>query len=424
MPEPVLEEIKAETKKTHTAMMEAVTDFKAAQVKLEALETKVGEVPSDLTETLAKIDTSIDAFDTKHADLITQYEAVEQKLNDLEAAGVDTKAVEEKLAEEHGVEFKSFLRYGVNAGEKGADEKNLLDLQQKSMYAGSDPDGGFVIPRPMSNMIQTAKRDATPFREEASSTTVSGDMFKYLIDIGELASGWVTERAARGKTATPNLHEASIMVHEMYAGPALTQNVLDDAAFPLESWLSGKVGESFGNLEAYAFLLGTGSGQPRGILTYADGNAWGQIQQLETATASVIAADDLIEQQGDLKEAYAANAKWYMNRRTITAIRKLKTDASNLEYMWQPGLQAGAPSTILGDPVVKMNYMPVIADSALSIMFGDLKKAYLIVDRYATRVLRDPYTQTPYVIFKTNGRVGGDVVNFEAVNLTKIKAAA
>lgn len=417
-----LADIMEETKKTHTKMMNAVEDFKEQKQKMDAIEAKLGHIPSDVKETLEKIDTAIDGFDTKHNDLISKYEALEQKLNDLEemeSTGTDAEA---KMADEHMGEFKSFMRYGVASPQstKGADMAKLVDFQQKSMYAGSDPDGGFVIPRPMSNMIQTAKRDATPFRAEAGSTSVSGDMFRYLIDIGEAASGWVTERASRGKTAGTQLQEASIQVHEMYAGPALTQTILDDAAFPIESWLGGKIATSFADLEANAFLLGDGIGKPRGILTYASGTNWQQIEQVASGGSAAITADGLMNLQDALKETFMQNAKWYMNRRTVTKVRQLK-DTTN-QYLWQPGLQAGAPSTLLGDPIVKMNYMPVVASNALSIMFGDLRKAYLIVDRYATRILRDPFTQTPYVIFKTNARVGGDVVNFEAMKIMKCGA--
>lgn len=416
----MLESIKQETKQTHTQLMEAVTDFKAMDKRMDEAEKKMGVIPADLQETMAKINTSVDGLDTKHNKLIEDIDGLQTKLNDIEEAGAGSQDAETKLADEHMVEYKSYMRRGIHAN-GGADETKLTDFQKKSMYAGSDPDGGFVVPRPMSNMIQTAKRDATPFRQYASSTTVSGDMFRYLIDIGEAGGGWVTERGARGQTDTTQLQEGNILVHEMYAGPALTQTILDDAAFPIENWLGMKVADKFADLEANAFLLGDGAGKPRGMLTYDNGTSWGQIEQVVSGGATTITADALFTLQDSLKEIYAGNAKFYMNRRTVSAIRKFKDSAN--QYLWQPGLKDGEPSTLLGDPLVKMNYMPTVAANALAMTYGDLAKAYLIVDRFATRILRDPYTSTPYVIFKTNARVGGDVVNFEAMKIMKVAAS-
>jgi HK97 family phage major capsid protein len=405
-----------ETKKTHENLRTAVEDFKQTKSKMEDLEKKVGHVPADLQEKIAKIDTAVDSFDVKHEELRTQYAAMEAKLNDLEM--FESQAAdqgESKESIEHAKLFVDFLRNGMEA--KSAEAKRIVELQTKSMFAGSDPDGGYAISRPMSNMIQTAKRDATPFRMNADSVGTSTDSFRYMIDIGDASAGWVSERASRSKTSTPQLEEGMIMVHEMYANPAVTQTLLDDAAFNVESWLANKIVEKFGDMESNAFLKGTGVGQPRGILTYAAGTSWKQIEQINSGGATTITADQLITLQDALKEQYAGNAKFYMNRKTVSKVRQLK--AHDNQYIWQPGLVAGAPTTLLGDPIEKMNYMPTIEAGSLSVMYGDLKQAYLIVDRFAIRVLRDPYSETPFVLFKTNARVGGDVVNFEAVKLMK-----
>jgi HK97 family phage major capsid protein len=429
MTDEVQKQIMVETKKTHEGLMTAVADLKTEIKRGDTFETKLGNVPEDLKETLAKVDTAVEALDTKHqglVDLMTEQkktnDAMEQKLNDLEADEGTVASVEEKLAATHALEFKAFL-----CGDESPEMKTkLADLQLKSMYAGSDPDGGFVIPRPMSNMIQTAKRDATPFRENSGVTSIGGDTFKYLIDIGEAAAGWVTERAARGKTNTPQLQEANITVNEMYAGPALTQTILEDATFPLESWLGGKISDAFSDLEAQAFLAGNGVGKPRGILTYEDGVNWNQIEQIKSGAATTITSDQLIALQDLLKDKFANAAKFYMNRKTLTPIRQLKSDTGTGfdQYLWQPGITAGAPSTLLGDPIVKMNYMPTLAADSLSIMFGDLKQSYLIVDRSSIRVLRDPFTMHPYIVFKTNARVGGSCVNFEGIKLMKTGTVA
>jgi len=429
MPTPGLQEIKEDMQAHFTKMRVAVEDMKAHADRMEAVEKKTNHIPTDFKETWDKINTAVDSFDEKHTAMITEhkkltdeYDSIEVKLAELERNnGLSTKEKVEALGAKHMEQYEEFLRMSPDDFDTKR-KQALRDIQKKAMYVGSDPDGGFFVPRPMSNLIVSAKRDATPFRQEAAVTSVSGDTFRYMMDIGEMTAVWVKERQARSNSATPKMEEAEIKVHEMYCAPALTQQLLEDAAFPVESWLGGKVGEAFGNLEAYAFLLGSGVGQPRGILTYDSGTTWDTIEQISTGTASVVKGDDLMNIQNRIKEAYGANAKWYMNRLTLLPIRQLKSD--NTQYLWQPGLKAGEPNTLLGDPIVKMSYMPTVVDSGLPIMYGDLKKAYQIVDRSVIRVLRDPFTQNPYIVFKTSSRVGGDVVNFEAMKLLKITAAA
>ena len=430
MPPVSIEEVKSqlsgltgEVKQSIEKLQQASTEFKAYNDRLEKVEKKTGHIPADMEEKLGKIDSAVESFESKTETITKSIETLESKLNEFEEAETKRENSGDALDKKHQEAFTAFARYGVKQFEdsKGADHKELEDLQQKAMYAGSDPDGGYVVPRPMSNLIITAMRDATPFRENADSTTVSGDTFSYLIDLGEAGSGWTAERAARQGTDTPQLYPAKITVHEMYANPALTQQILDDAAFNIEAWLSNKVAEKFADMEAEAFLLGDGVGKPRGVLTYPDGtDTWNTIEQISSGAATSITPDSLYELQDALKEKFASSAKWYMNRRTVSFIRRMK-DADG-QYLWQPSLQVKTPPTLLGDPIVRMNYMPTVAAGALAMMYGALNQAYLIVDRLAIRVLRDPYTQTPYVLFKTNKRVGGDVVNFEAVKLMKVEA--
>ena len=430
MPQPNIEEVKSQlagltqqVKQSIDKLQEASTDFKAYNDRLEKVESKTGHIPADMEEKLTKIDGVVETFESKTESITSSIESLESKLNELEKAEEKRSNSDEALDAKHAQAFQSFARYGIKKFDdsKGADHKELEDLQQKAMYAGSDPDGGYVVPRPMSNLIISAMRDATPFRVNASSTSISGDTFSYMIDLGEAGAGWTAERASRPETDTPKLYPARITVHEMFANPALTQQILDDAAFNIEAWLSNKVAEKFADMEAEAFLLGDGVGKPRGILTYPEGtDTWNKIEQIASGSANGITPDALYDLQDSLKEKFASSAKWYMNRRTVTLVRKMKD--ANGQYLWQPSIQVKAPTTLLGDPIVRMNYMPKVAAGALAMMYGALNQAYLIVDRLAIRVLRDPYTQTPYVLFKTNKRVGGDVVNFEAMKLMKVEA--
>ena len=410
----ILDGLKQEVKTAHEELQQAAAEMKQYNERVEKLEKTKGKVPESVQTALDQVSAAVEGMDAKHTSISETIETLEAKMVEALSSEDVVNAEAKKLDAQHSREFKEFIKRGA-VGEKA---DSLVELQKKAMYTGSDPDGGFAVPRPMSNMIIEAMKEATPFRREAATTTISGDVFKYLIDIDDVDAGWVAERESRSETSTPKIHPASINVHEMAANPALTQTMLDDAAFNVESWLAGKVANKFSEIEAEAFLLGNGNGKPRGLLTYATGNSWGQIEQIASGAAAGLTADALMDLQDALKEKYASGAKWNLNRRTLSIIRKLKDSTG--QYLWQPGLQAGQPSTLLGDQIVRMNYMPTVGAGNLAIAYGDLKKAYLIVDRQAIRVLRDPYTKTPYVLFKTNARVGGDVVNFEAIKLMKV----
>jgi HK97 family phage major capsid protein len=209
----------------------------------------------------------------------------------------------------------------------------------------------------------------------------------------------------------------------MYAEPKATQDELDDADFDIEAWLVRNIGMKLARLEANAFVVGTGVAKPRGFLTYASGTptatAFNVIEQTKTgvngAFHATLPGDVFLTTIGLLKAAFRARARWSMNRTTEAAVRKQKDGQNN--YLWQPSFQAGVPSLLCGHPVSLFEDMPAIATGSLSIALADFLEAYQIVDRRGMTVLRDPYTAKPYVKFYTTRRVGGDVVNFEAVKL-------
>lgn len=316
-------------------------------------------------------------------------------------------------------ELKAYVKaYGAYLRKGEAD--GLAELEAKALSAGSDPDGGYAVVPEMSDRIATTIFESSPIRSIATVETISSDALEMLVDKDEAASGWVGEATTRSETDTPELAKARIPVHELYAEPRSTQKLLDDANFNVEDWLARKVADKFARDEATAFVVGTGVGQPRGFTTYAGGTSWGQIEQVNSGGAGAVTADGLIDLQNALKQGYLARAVWVMKRTTVGEVRKLK-DANN-QYLWQPGLAQDKPPTLLGHPVTAADDMPVVATNALAIAFGDFTAAYTIVDRVGIRVLRDPFTAKPYVKFYTTKRVGGDVVNFEAVKLQKLAA--
>ena len=312
---------------------------------------------------------------------------------------------------EYSKAFRNYLRKGMEGG--------LEMLQTKALSVGSDPDGGYLVTPHMSAKIVQSIFETSPMRQLASVETISSDALELIDDHDQAAAGWTAETGAITETATPTLAKRNIPTHELYAQPKATQKLVDDSAIDIESWLSGKIADIFSRKENTAFISGVGVGQPRGILTYASGTSWGQIQQVTSGSSGAVTADAIINLFYALKDAYSKRANFLMNRTVVQSIRLLKQATTN-QYMWQPGLAAGAPDTLMGVPVHMAADMPVAAANSLSIAVGDFQAAYQIVDRKGISILRDPFTEKPFVKFYATKRVGGDVVNFEAIKLMKL----
>ena len=404
--------------------------------RIKEIEAK-GAADPLLEEKLAKIEADMDAKQAR----LDQFElamkrqsrtVVDEKGNEID---LDAKAakwanmvarsrgtrVEDfgaKQLDEYKQAFDTFLRKGDEI--IGADEKKALSV-------GSDPDGGYVVHPDMSGAIVTKVFETSPMRAYASIQVISTDALEGLYDLEEAASGWVGETDARAETGTPQLGKWRIPVHELYAKPKATQKILDDAEINMEAWLAMKVSEKFARDEAAAFVSGNGVNKPRGFLTYGDGTTLpGTIERINTGANGAFAAapnggDALIDALYGLKAQYRANATWFMNRATTKLARKLKD--SDGAYLWSPGIAAGQPASLLGYPIAAFEDMPNPATGSLSIAVGDMRAAYQIVDRVGIRTLRDPYSAKPYVEFYTTKRVGGDVINFEAIKLIEFSAS-
>jgi HK97 family phage major capsid protein len=318
---------------------------------------------------------------------------------------------------EHKAAWERYVRAG--------DASALLSFERKSLSAGSDPDGGYVVPRETEVMIDRVLAKISPIREIATVRQIGAFSFRKPINIGGTESGWVAETAARPETDTPTLALVEFPAMELYAQPAATQTLLDDSNVNIEEWLASEVQTVFAEQEGDAFVNGDGVAKPKGFLAYtkvADASwSWGNIGYLPSgadgAFASTNPTDKLIDLVYAPKQAYRAGGRWVMNRKTESEIRKFKDGEGN--YIWQPGAAAGAPPTLLGYPITEAEHMPDIASNSYSIAFGDFQRGYLVVDRVGIRVLRDPYSAKPYVLFYTTKRVGGGVQNFEAIKLMK-----
>ena len=308
--------------------------------------------------------------------------------------------------------ISQYLRHGESA---------LTPDEVKQLSVDSDPQGGYWVTGQMSQQVISKVTETSPMRSLATVETISSDALEIPEDIDEAAVGWTAETGVRSETASPTIGVRRIPVHEIYAMPKATQQLLDDARVNVEEWLSGKIAAKMSTTENIAFINGDGVDKPRGLLTYPAGSTNpGEIEQVNSGSAGALTADGLRSLFYALKTPYIRNARWIMGRSTIESISKLKDGGG--EYLWSPGLKEGEPQMLLGHPIDRMEDMPSVAANALPVAFGDWKQAYTIVDRAGVRVLRDPYSSKPFVLFYTTKRVGGDVTNFEAVVIQRVSA--
>tara|TARA_B100001939_G_scaffold262608_1_gene229696 strand:+ start:4545 stop:5744 length:1200 start_codon:yes stop_codon:yes gene_type:complete len=296
---------------------------------------------------------------------------------------------------------------------------------RKALNTGVDAEGGYAVPVELDRDLEKRLRDLSPIRAECHVVNIGSANYKKLVNLGGVTSGWVAETGNRLETDAPQLAEIAPPLGEIYANPAATQTMLDDAYFDVEAWLAEELAEEFALQENTAFVNGDGLNKPKGFLTYATSAAgdgarpFGQLQTLATGVSgdwpAANPSDILVDLVHSLKPGYRAGGKFYLNTTLLAEIRKFKDADGN--YLWRPGLERGMAQTLLGYPVVEVADMPDKAADSLSLAFANMKRAYTVTDRLGTRILRDPYSQKPYVHFYTTKRVGGAVTNDQAIKL-------
>lgn len=418
------------------ALNRGFEEFKAANDAKIAEIAKKGVVDPVLEAKLVKIEADLDKAQKIADDAALAVKRSSRVVTDASGSHVDLdqKALHwaRGIARSRGIDVREYSASDLD-GYKAAfdvflrkDERSLGANEVKALSVGSDPDGGYVVHPDLSGRIVAKVFESSPMRAYASIQVISSDALEGLFDLDEAASGWVGETDSRGETGTPQIGKWRIPVHELYAKPKATQKLLDDNEINMEAWLASKVSEKFSRDEAAAFVSGSGVNKPRGFLTYASGTTLpGTMERFITGVDGGFAAapnggDVLINALYGLKAQYRANATWFMNRATLKLTRKLKD--SDGAYLWSPGIAAGQPASLMGYPVASFEDMPDPATDSLSIAVGDMREAYQIVDRIGIRTLRDPFSAKPYVEFYTTKRVGGDVVNFEALKLIEFTA--
>ncbi len=306
---------------------------------------------------------------------------------------------------QHKSAFLNYIRKGV--------ESDLLNIEKKALSIAVDADGGFLVPQEISKKVIKLAQEISPMRQLASVEEISTDSLDIIEDFNLATASWsATESAAVVETATPQIGRKTILVNELYAQPKATQRLIDDNQFNAESWLIEKLAEIFAKTENSTFVNGDGVGKPKGFLTYTD------IGTINSGVSAAVTADSVVRLVYSLKEDYMANATFLMNRQTVQQVRLLKDTTNN--YIWNPSFVSGKDDTLFGIPVKQAVDMPIPAANANAIALADFKKAYQIVDRFGIRILRDPYTEKPFVKFYATKRVGGDVVCKDAIKFLKL----
>jgi HK97 family phage major capsid protein len=301
------------------------------------------------------------------------------------------------------------------------------EVELKSFTGVTPADGGFAVPREIDEVIDRVLKSISPIRAISSVVRVGSSGYRKLVTQNGVTSGWAAETATRPETGTPTFNEIVPSFGDLYANPAATQAMLDDAAFDVEAWLADEIATEFAKAEGAAFINGNGTNRPRGFLTAPVATTsdatrpFGTVQYVPTGVAGGFAAtnpqDKLVELVHAVRAPYRQGASWVMNASTLSVIRRFKT--SDGAFIWQPGLAAGQPDTLMGYPVIEAEDMPDIAANSLSIAFGNFKAGYLIAERSETNILRDPYSNKPYVHFYATKRIGGALINSAAIKLMR-----
>jgi HK97 family phage major capsid protein len=365
-------------------------------------------------------------------DLVARQEATDAAVTTLRTDVDDVKARLERVsraaarpqidgAAPASVEVKSFVQGYLRAGR---------EAELKSLSGAVAADGGYAVPREIDALITARLKAISPIRAIAQVVQTGSAGYRKLVTTGGTASGWVSETAARPETGTPSFTEIAPPSGELYANPAASQAMLDDAAFDVQSWLADEIAMEFARAEGAAFVNGSGINQPLGFLKTATSAAadatrsFGVLQHVVSGNAAGFDGAPelkLIDLVHALKAGHRQGAAWVMNARTLAAVRKLK--AADGSFLWQPGVLEGQPNRLLGYPVVEAEDMPDVAAGQCPIAFGNFRAGYLIAERTATSILRDPFTNKPFVHFYATKRIGGQVLDSDAIKLLRVAAA-
>ena len=379
--------------------------------RLEAVEK--GDATAMLDAKLEKIEAKLDSYE----DLNQKMTVAEQNATDVKGqldkletvlkrpnSGFDTKSIDESLQT-----FDAYCRKGFDA---------LTDAEKKALTVSNDSTGGYLAPPEYVRELIKTVTEISPIRSIARVRSTGQRSIQVPKRTGTFAAQWVAESGTRSETTGYQVGLEEIPAHEYYALVDISEQDLEDSVFDLEAEMQSEFSTQFAKAEGTAFVSGNAVGKPEGFMTNSD------VSEVVSGNGTALLADGLLTLVHSIKSEYASNATFVLNRSTLSAIRKLKDTAG--QYVFQAGMSlvSGVPNTILGYPYVEATDMPSVGANAFPVAFGDFSKAYMIVDRVALAVLRDPFTQatTGNVRYIARRRVGGQVVLPEAIVKQKVSA--
>ncbi|MEM8692904.1 MAG: phage major capsid protein [Pseudomonadota bacterium] len=387
------------------------------------IKARAGEGLSPAQEVAEAVSGFVSNFKDFQSDIQTKLQQTEERLTMLDrkqmniarpplAGAIDAGAPHQKA-------FNAYLRSGDDDGLRG------LELEGKALSTAVNSDGGYLVDPQTSETVKAVLNTTASIRSIASVVNVEATSYDVLVDRGELETGWATETAGFSETGTQQIDRISIPLHELSALPKASQRLLDDAAFDIENWLAGRIADKFSRAEAAAFVSGDGVDKPKGFLDHTsvdnDVWTWGNLGYVPTGVDADVTPDSIIDLVYALGAEYRANGTFVMNSKTAGQLRKLKDNDGR--FLWTDGLATAEPARLLGYPVLIAEDMPDAASDATPIAFGDFASGYTVAERPDLRVLRDPFSAKPHVLFYATKRVGGDVSDFAAIKLLKFATA-
>ncbi|MDF3413439.1 phage major capsid protein [Sulfitobacter sp. M57] len=384
--------------------------------------TELGRV-SPAEEVRAAVTGFVTDFKGFQAEIETKIQQTEERMTMLDrkmtlpartplAGATETGAPHQKA-------FSTYLRNGDDDGLRG------LELEGKSLSTAVNSDGGYLVDPQTSATVQSVLNATASIRAISSVVQVEATSYDVLVDHTDVGAGWATEAGPQAETDTPQIDRITIGLHELSALPKASQRLLDDSAFDIEGWLAGRIADKFARAEAGAFVNGDGIDKPMGFLTHPavdnDVWTWGNLGYVPSEVDAEVTAEAIVDLVYALGAQYRANGAFVMNSKVAGLVRKL-TDADG-RFLWSDGLAAGEPAQLMGYPVLVAEDMPDAASNSFSIAFGDFRAGYTVAERPDLRILRDPFSAKPHVLFYATKRVGGDVSDFAAIKLMKLGVA-
>jgi HK97 family phage major capsid protein len=385
--------------------------------------SRAGEVLSPAQDARQAVNGFVSNFKGFQADIETKLQQTEERLNMLDrktntalrtplAGAADVGAPHQKA-------FNAYLRSGDDDALRG------LEVEVKGLSTVVNSDGGYLVDPQASDTVKSVLNATASIRAIASVVHVEATSYDVLVDHSDVGTGWATETSTVTEGATPQIDRITIPLHELSALPKASQRLLDDSAFDIEGWLAGRIADKFARAEAASFVNGDGIDKPKGFLAHTAVDegiwAWGNLGYVPTGVDGDVTAESIIDVVYALGAEYRANAAFVMNSKTAGLVRKLKDNDGR--FLWSDGLDAGQPATLMGYPVLVAEDMPDASTDGYAIAFGDFAAGYTVAERPDLRVLRDPFSAKPHVLFYATKRVGGDVSDFAAIKLLKFATA-